>query len=165
MKIKSTFTSSDFSALLSCIIDVSIKFSFVINSIYVLLHWLLFLEKIIFMSFTLCIKILWLWKWTVVAIVVQSPRHVRLFATPQTCSLPGLSVPYHLLKFAQIHVHCIDDAIQPSHPLTHSSPSVLSLSQNQELFQWVSCSHQKTKILKFQLQHQSFHKVFRVDFH
>ena len=31
------------------------------------------------------------------------------------CSLPGLSVPHHLTKFAQVHVHCIGDAIQPSH--------------------------------------------------
>ena len=27
------------------------------------------------------------------------------------CSTPGLSVPYQLLKFAQVHVHCISDAI------------------------------------------------------
>ena len=32
------------------------------------------------------------------------------------------------------------------------------------LFQWISCSHQMTKILEFQLQHQSFQLVFRVDF-
>ena len=39
------------------------------------------------------------------------------------CSTPGLSVPHHLPKFAQVHVHCILDAIQPSHPLTPFSPS------------------------------------------
>ena len=39
------------------------------------------------------------------------------------CSTPGLPVPHHLLKFAQVHVHCVSDAIQPSHPLTPSSPS------------------------------------------
>ena len=27
------------------------------------------------------------------------------------CSTPGLSVPYQLSKFAQVHVHCIGDAI------------------------------------------------------
>ena len=32
-------------------------------------------------------------------------------------STPGLSVPYHLLKFDQVRVHCISDVIQPSHPL------------------------------------------------
>ena len=29
--------------------------------------------------------------------------------------MPGLHVPHHFLKFAQVHVHCIGDAIQPSH--------------------------------------------------
>ena len=106
MKIKSSLHKlSDFSALLSCIIDFSIKFSFVINSIYALLHWLLFLEKIIFMSFTLCVKILWLWKWTIVAIVVQSPSHVRLFATPQTAACQAslsLTTSWNLPKFMSI---------------------------------------------------------------
>ena len=51
------------------------------------------------------------------------------------CSTPGLSVPHHLLKFAQVHVHCKCVAIQPSHPLTPSSPSVLNLSQHQGLLQ------------------------------
>ena len=39
------------------------------------------------------------------------------------CSWPGLPVPHHLPEFAQGHVHCISDAVQPSHPLTPSSPS------------------------------------------
>ena len=80
------------------------------------------------------------------------------------CSIPGLNVPHHLPKFAQLHVYCISNAIQPSHPLKPSSPSALNLSQPQRLFQWVSCSHQMTKILTFQLQHQSFQRVFRTDF-
>ena len=77
------------------------------------------------------------------------------------CSTPGLPVSHHLLKFAQVHVHSCD-AIQPSHPLMPFSPSALNLSQPQGLFQWVSCSHQMTKILE--LQHQSFQWVSRVDF-
>ena len=41
---------------------------------------------------------------------------------PTLCNpKPGLSVPHHLLKFAQVHVHCFSDAIQPSHPRTHFS--------------------------------------------
>ena len=32
------------------------------------------------------------------------------------------------------------------------------------LFQWVSSSHQVTKVLEFQLQHQSFQWIFRTDF-
>ena len=53
---------------------------------------------------------------------------------PMDCSMPGLSVPYHLPKFAQVLVHCISDAIQPSHPLMPSSPA-LNLSRHQGLFQ------------------------------
>ena len=47
------------------------------------------------------------------------------------CSTPSLPVPHHLLEFAQVHVHYICDAIQPSHPLSPSSPFVFSLSQHQ----------------------------------
>ena len=39
------------------------------------------------------------------------------------CSTPGLRVHQQLLEFTQIHVHWINDAIQPSHPL--SSPLLL----------------------------------------
>ena len=58
------------------------------------------------------------------------------------CSMPGLSVPHHLAKFAQVHVHCMSDAILPllpSHPLRPSSPSAVNLFQHQGLFQSVSC--------------------------
>ena len=64
------------------------------------------------------------------------------------CSTPGLPVPHHLLEFAQVHVHFIDNAVQPSHPLMPSSPSALNHSQHQVLFQWVVCSHQMTRILE-----------------
>ena len=37
-------------------------------------------------------------------------------------------------RVTQTHVHRVDDAIQPSHPLLSPSP-VLSLSQHQGLFQ------------------------------
>ena len=33
-------------------------------------------------------------------------------------SMPGLPVCHHPLKFAHVHVHCLGDSIQPSHPLT-----------------------------------------------
>ena len=49
------------------------------------------------------------------------------------CSVPGLPVPYHLSEFAQVHVHRVGDAIQPSHPLSPSSPSVFNLPQHQSL--------------------------------
>ena len=50
-----------------------------------------------------------------VVLAVHSLSHVWLFAIPQLAySMPGLSVPHHLLKSAQVHVHCISDFIQPS---------------------------------------------------
>ena len=54
------------------------------------------------------------------------------------------------------------------HPTISSSVipfcPALNLSQHQGLFQWVSSSHQVTKILEFQLQHQSFQWTPRTDF-
>ena len=54
---------------------------------------------------------------------------------PMDCSTPGLPVPHHLPKFAQVHVHCISDVIQPSYSLIPASPSALNLSQHQGHFQ------------------------------
>ena len=59
---------------------------------------------------------------------------------PMVCSPPGFLVLYYFLGLAQIHVHWVNDAIQPSCPLSALSPA-LSLSQHQGLFQWVSASH------------------------
>ena len=72
------------------------------------------------------------------------------------CIMPGFPVLYYLLEFAQSHVHLVGDAIQPSHPLSPPSPFALNLSQHQGLFQCVDSSHQVAKVLKLQLQHQSF---------
>jgi len=82
---------------------------------------------------------------------------------PMNCSTPGLPVHHQLPEFTQTHVHWISDAIQPSHPLSSSSPPALNLSQHQSLFKWVSSSHQVAKVLEFQLQHQSFQWTPRTD--
>ena len=70
---------------------------------------------------------------------------------PMDCNTPGFPVLQYLPEFAQIHIHWICDAIQPSHLLSPSS-SYFNLSQHQGLFQWVGSSHQVAKILE--LQHQ-----------
>ena len=82
---------------------------------------------------------------------------------PMNRSTPSLPVHHQLLEFTQTHFHRVGDAIQPSHPL--SSPSLLafSLFQHQDLFQWVSPSHQVAKVLEFQLQPQSFQWTPRTD--
>ena len=96
-----------------------------------------------------------------------SPLSV-LFSRCQTCltlcdpmvfSTPGFPVLHY-----QTHTHWVGDAIQPSQALSFPSPPAFSLSQHQGLFQWVGCSCQLAKILKRQLQHQSFQRIFRVNF-
>ena len=54
---------------------------------------------------------------------------------PVDCSTPGFPVLPYLLEFVQTHVHWVDDAIQPSHPLSPSPPPAFNLSQHQGLFQ------------------------------
>ena len=61
--------------------------------------------------------------------------------------LQHIRLPYHQLpELAQIHVHQVSDAIQPSHPLSSPSPPAFNLSQHQGLFQWVSSSHKVAKV-------------------
>ena len=54
---------------------------------------------------------------------------------PMDCSMPGFPVHHQLLELAQTHVYQVSDAIQPSHPLSASSPPAFNLSQHQGLFQ------------------------------
>ena len=82
---------------------------------------------------------------------------------PMNHSMPGLPVHHQLPESTQTRVHQVGDAIQASHPLSPPSPPALSLSQNQGLFKWLSSSHQVTKVLEFQLQHQSFPWTSRTD--
>ena len=77
---------------------------------------------------------------------------------PQHARPPCLS---QTPEFTQTHVHWVGDAIQPSHPLSSPSSLARNLSQPQGLFQWVSSSHQVAKVLKFQLQRQSFQWYLR----
>ena len=66
---------------------------------------------------------------------------------PMNCRTLGFPVLHCLLKFAHTHVHWVDDAIQPSHPLSPPSLPALSLSQHQGLSQWVGSLHQVAKWL------------------
>ena len=61
---------------------------------------------------------------------------LKLCAThcnPMDYSTTGFLVLHYLLEFTQVHVHWDSGAIQPFHPLSLSSPPVLSLFQNQGL--------------------------------
>ena len=81
------------------------------------------------------------------------------FCDPMDWDFPVL---HYLLEFAQTHVHWVDDAIQPSHPLLPCSTPALNLFQHQGLFQWVSSSHQMAKVLELQLQHQPYQWIFEL---
>ena len=52
---------------------------------------------------------------------------------PVDCSTTDFPVLYYLLEFAQTHIHCVSDAIQPSHPLLPPSPFAFNPSQHQGL--------------------------------
>ena len=52
------------------------------------------------------------------------------FCNPMACSMPIFPVLYHLLGFAETHVHWVSDAIQLSYPLSSPSPA-FNLSQHQ----------------------------------
>ena len=82
---------------------------------------------------------------------------------PMNRSTPGLPVHHQLPESTQTHIHVVDDATQPSHPLSSPSPPALNLSQQQGLFKWVSSSHQVARVLEFQLQHQSFQWTPKTD--
>ena len=49
------------------------------------------------------------------------------------CSMPGLPVHHQNPELTQIHVCRVDDAIQPSHPLSSHFPPTFDLSQHQGL--------------------------------
>ena len=75
---------------------------------------------------------------------VQFSSVAQLWLTlcdPLDCSMPSLPVYHQLRQFTQTHVHWVDDAIQPSHPLSSSSPPTFNLSKHQGLFKWVSVSY------------------------
>ena len=110
-------------------------------------------------------------KWLTVEIAVPSKsicccclvvKSCPTLCNPMDGSMPGFPVLHSFPEFAQTHIHWVDDAIQPSHALSPSSPPALNLSQHQGLFQWVDSSHHVAKVLE--LQHQSFQWTFRVDF-
>ena len=86
------------------------------------------------------------------------------FCHPMDCSTPGFHVHHQLPELIQTHIHWVGDAIQPSCLLLSPYPPAFNHYQHQGLFKWVSFSHQMTKVLEFQLQHQSFQWIFRTDF-
>ena len=95
-------------------------------------------------------------------ILISSVTQSCLFVTAWTAARQAsLSIINQLPELTQTDGHRVGDAIQPSHPLSSTSPPTFNLSQYQGLFTWVSFSHQVAKVLELQLQHQSFQGIFR----
>ena len=87
------------------------------------------------------------------------------------CSMAGFSVLLYPLQFVETHVHWVDDAIQPSHPLLSPPPalifpSIRVFSRSQKRVFCISTCigylHQVAKVLELQLQHRSLRWTFRV---
>ena len=76
----------------------------------------------------------------IIGVSVQFCRSV-VSDSLQPHGLERASFPVHhqLSELTQTHVHWAGDAIQPSHPLSSSSPLTLNLSQHQDIFKWVLC--------------------------
>ena len=104
--------------------------------------------------------------------LIQCCKSIQFSSVVQSCptlcdpmnrSTPGLPVHQQLPESTQTHVHRVGDAIELSLPLSSPSPPAPNPSQRQGLFQWVNSSHEVAKVLKFQLQHQSFQWTPRTD--
>ena len=122
----------------------------------ILVFWMLSFKPAFSLFFLTLIKRLFSF-----SLVAQS---CPALCNPMDCSMPDFPVFPQFPELAQTHVHWVSDAIQPSHPLSSPSSPAFNLSQHQGLFQWISLLHQVTKVLEFQLQHQSFQWIFWTDF-
>ena len=97
---------------------------------------------------------------TIFVVVVQTPSHVQLFATPWTAGLQHA----RLLCLSPSPGACSNSGpwcqwchpTIPSSVTPFSSPPALNLCQHQGLFQWAGSSHQVAKVLELQFQHQFF---------
>ena len=75
---------------------------------------------------------------------------------------------HQLSQIAQAHVHWVSDAIQPSHLLLSPSPPAFHLSQNQDLFRWVSYLRHIAKVGSFSFSNSPSNEYsglisFRID--
>ena len=68
---------------------------------------------------------------TTISSVAQS---CSTLCNPTDCSMPGFPVHHQLPELAQIHVHRVSDAIQPSYPLSSPFSSCLQPSPASESF-------------------------------
>ena len=158
-QLSSTTSSiSRFLLNISCIFSIVVSRLFISNSILfsrfwiiTIIYWIIFLGRVPISS-----SFVWFGGHLSCSFQFSSvAQSCPTLCDPLNCSTPGLPVHHHLPESTQNHVHCVSDAIQPSHPVSFPSPPALNLSQHQSLFKWFSSPHQVAKVLEFHLQHQS----------
>ena len=81
---------------------------------------------------------------------------------PHGVSSLSFTISQNLLKL--MFIESIMSSNHLIQPLSFPSPRALNLSQHWGLFEWVSSSHQVTKVLELPIQPQSFQWIFTVDF-
>ena len=85
---------------------------------------------------------------------------------PTLCNLMDLSIPgspASAISQSLLKVMSTESVMLSNH-LILCHPFCLQSFQPQGLFQWAGSLHQVAKVLELQLQHQSFHWIFRVEF-
>ena len=82
----------------------------------------------------------------------HGPQHARL-----SCPSPSPGVCSNSCPLSQWCCPTISSSVIPFSSCPQSFPA-------SGVFQWVDCKHQVAKVLELQLQHQSFQRIFRIDF-
>ena len=88
------------------------------------------------------------------------------FCNPMDCSMPGFPVYHHLPELAQIHVHRVSDAIQPSLPLSSPSLPAFILSQSRVPSKELALRNRWPKYLSYSISPSSEYSElisFRID--
>ena len=90
------------------------------------LSFLVFSLSLVFFFITSCFCFMKAVILKTISLCCSFARLCLTLCKPMDCSMPGFPVLQYLPQFAQTHVHCISDAIQPSHPLVPFSSCLQS---------------------------------------
>ena len=83
---------------------------------------------------------------------------------PMDCRTPGFPALHYLLEFSQTHVHWVNDAIQPSYPLSSPSPPALNLLQHEGFSSELALCIRWPKYWSFSFSISPSSEYSRVDF-
>ena len=94
--------------------------------------------------------------------VFQLLSHVQTFVIPWASACPAPL--FSMISRSWLKFMSIESVMLPVSSSATPSSFFLQSFQHQNLFQWVSSSHQVARVLELQLQNQPFQWIFRVDF-